>query len=300
MLKILRNENGNVMVIVAVFMIVLLGFTAMVVDVGSLYLEKSKLQKALDAAVLAGAKELLNGEAKAKTAAIDIAKKNGVILVEEDFDVEPFKYIKAPKTIDKSLFFAKVIGLNNANVSASSKAQLEGGLIKKEGVVPLGIKEDQYKVGENYSLKSSESINGNFGYLELVGDKRTLRDQIIGGAELEVSENLFGWTDPGEKWGQVVQGFESRIAKDNGIVKCQSFTTADDSCQRVIIVPMVKEVKLEGKTKVEIVGFAAFYITRVVNDKGDKIVEGKFIQTYTVGEFGGEKDYGIYKVSLVE
>ncbi|RHW42545.1 hypothetical protein D1B31_02800 [Neobacillus notoginsengisoli] len=296
--KKLKKEDGNVLVMVAVSLVMLLGFTALAIDGGRLYFEKSNLQKALDAAVLAGAQDLLKGETNAKATAIDIALKNGVTLINDDFDTGP-NHIKATKTRDKTLFFAKVLGINNAKVNASSKAQLKGGLKKKKGVVPLGIKEDQYKEGVNYPLKSSESVKGNFGYLDLVGDTRNLKEQIIGGAELEVSQK-FAWTNPGEKWGQVTQGFESRISNDNGIEKCQSYETADDSCQRVIIVPLVKEVVLSGKTQVEIVGFAAFYITRVENDKGDKIVEGKFIKTYTVGEFGGEEDYGIYKASLVE
>ena len=53
----LKDESGATVVIVALFMVVLLGFAALAIDGGRLYLEKSELQKALDAAVLAGAQE---------------------------------------------------------------------------------------------------------------------------------------------------------------------------------------------------------------------------------------------------
>jgi hypothetical protein len=60
MLKRLRKEErGNVLVIVALALSVLMAAAAMAVDAGQLYFEKSKLQKTVDAAALAGAHALL-------------------------------------------------------------------------------------------------------------------------------------------------------------------------------------------------------------------------------------------------
>jgi Flp pilus assembly protein TadG len=56
--RLARREDGAVLVVVALTMAVLLGFSALVIDMGALYLEKSRLQSALDAAALAGAQEL--------------------------------------------------------------------------------------------------------------------------------------------------------------------------------------------------------------------------------------------------
>jgi Putative Flp pilus-assembly TadE/G-like/von Willebrand factor type A domain len=53
-----RREDGQSLVIVVVFMIVLLGFCALVLDVGHAYLAQRRLQSSVDAAALAGATAL--------------------------------------------------------------------------------------------------------------------------------------------------------------------------------------------------------------------------------------------------
>lgn len=56
----LRDQNGGVIVLVAVSMIVLLGFAALAVDVGHLVAARNELQNAADAGALAGAQVLYN------------------------------------------------------------------------------------------------------------------------------------------------------------------------------------------------------------------------------------------------
>jgi Flp pilus assembly protein TadG len=64
----IRNEDGQTLVIVVLFMIVLLGFCALVIDVGHAYLAQRRLQSSVDAAALAGATALPN-VVQAQTAA---------------------------------------------------------------------------------------------------------------------------------------------------------------------------------------------------------------------------------------
>jgi Flp pilus assembly protein TadG len=56
----LRDEAGQALVLVALSMIVLIGFVGLAIDVGSAYFTQRELQKAADAAALAGAQELPN------------------------------------------------------------------------------------------------------------------------------------------------------------------------------------------------------------------------------------------------
>jgi Flp pilus assembly protein TadG len=60
MIARLRGERGVVAVIVAICMIVLLGSAAVAVDLGYTYLQKRRLQAAVDFALLAGAQKLPN------------------------------------------------------------------------------------------------------------------------------------------------------------------------------------------------------------------------------------------------
>lgn len=52
--RLRKNEEGQVLVFVAMLMFALLGFSALVIDVGYFYVEKNQLQNAVDAAALAG------------------------------------------------------------------------------------------------------------------------------------------------------------------------------------------------------------------------------------------------------
>jgi len=71
--KLIRNEKGSVMIIVAFAMVAFMGMAAMSIDLGTAYVTKANLQKAADAAALAGA-----AASDQDTAATNMAKTNGV------------------------------------------------------------------------------------------------------------------------------------------------------------------------------------------------------------------------------
>lgn len=76
-----RQKRGNVTLVVLMFG-TLLGFTALSVDVGLIRVVATEMQATLDAAALSGAGELdgtLEGIARARTTAIDIAARNRVL-----------------------------------------------------------------------------------------------------------------------------------------------------------------------------------------------------------------------------
>jgi Flp pilus assembly protein TadG len=80
-----REEEGVIAVLMALCMIVLLGFTALVVDAGLLFVDRTQLQKAADAAALAGAYDLWPGDGSHNSTATNtaadaatLAQSNGV------------------------------------------------------------------------------------------------------------------------------------------------------------------------------------------------------------------------------
>ena len=62
--RILRKEQGAIIVLTALLLPVLLGFMGLGVDVGNLYIHKTRLQNIADAAALAGAREYVNSQKK--------------------------------------------------------------------------------------------------------------------------------------------------------------------------------------------------------------------------------------------
>jgi Flp pilus assembly protein TadG len=84
----IKDEKGNVIVLVALLLIVLLGMAALAVDVGQLYLVRRQMVNAADAAALAGAMETKDKDSR--DLAEEYALINGVAanLFNQNSDVE--------------------------------------------------------------------------------------------------------------------------------------------------------------------------------------------------------------------
>lgn len=123
--KLIKNEDGQSLVIFALLLVILIGFVALVVDVGSLYIKKIELQTAADAAALAGAQYLPNA-----STAVGIANS-----LAESYEVPasgikhstPYSgdtnMIEIVCTETVSLTFARVLGLESSTVSARAVAK---------------------------------------------------------------------------------------------------------------------------------------------------------------------------------
>lgn len=59
-MKSINNQRGNILIIFALLLIVLIGFAALAVDVGRWYTVRSELSKSVDAGAIAGAKNISN------------------------------------------------------------------------------------------------------------------------------------------------------------------------------------------------------------------------------------------------
>ena len=78
MWKIFAERKGAVAAMVALALPAMLGFGALAVDVGSLYVNRTQLSAMADAAVLAGAQELPKNPDQATVMAKDYAGRNGL------------------------------------------------------------------------------------------------------------------------------------------------------------------------------------------------------------------------------
>src|SRR2546430_16840192 len=72
-----RNERGQVIVLTVMALTVLLGMSALVLDVGAWFHSKRQLQATADASALAGAQMLPDTPGTAISTALDYANKNG-------------------------------------------------------------------------------------------------------------------------------------------------------------------------------------------------------------------------------
>ena len=173
-----RSQRGQVLVIVAVMLPVLVAMAGMAVDVGSYASDRTSLQNAADSIALAASQELPDTSA-ATTAAHDWATRNDIDL--DDVDLRftgQSPGVPNPKvrvTIERShnFHFMRVLGINAKDVSATAvslKASYGGG----SGIVPWSVTQDTVDASGNGALitmkyDSTGGELGNFGAIRIDG-----------------------------------------------------------------------------------------------------------------------------------
>ena len=136
------GRRGGTQVMVALMAPVLVGFTALTVDVGRLYVRKQALSNGVDAAALAGGRELPNEEA-AKNEVMRVAAANqidtrqvrtqfahrGDLLArtQDTSGGSPPNYLKVGATEPVPMTFARIFGIDTWPVDVSAAVAVSGG-----------------------------------------------------------------------------------------------------------------------------------------------------------------------------
>ncbi len=157
-----KEERGSVVVLVSLFMVVLLGMMALVVDVGIAYAERVKLQNAVDAAALAGAARLSLHQPAARNQARFYAERNGVVDGVEgkelkiEFPDNDSIQVSAKKPV--ASFFAGILTDERKYIQVQAKAKIRGKTGDEIGrVVPFVIKDrSSFCYGWTYRLKTAD------------------------------------------------------------------------------------------------------------------------------------------------
>jgi Putative Flp pilus-assembly TadE/G-like len=135
----MEAERGGIAVIVAILMVVLLGFAAIAIDVAMLYSERAQLQNGSDAAALMVAQKCAKNESDINCSATaplaaDLANNNALDSLSKVKSISLDKTNRAVQITagakeagsaanSVSLFFARVLGIPSAEVSASSSVR---------------------------------------------------------------------------------------------------------------------------------------------------------------------------------
>jgi hypothetical protein len=294
--NIFKSEKGSAAVIIALTMTVFVGFSATVIDAGLLYVTKSKLSNAMDAAALAGVQELPYHPQAAINVAKAYAQANGID--ESKLNIEIINNntgIRVTTNRDIEFFFAKVLGHNSGRVEGSATARVLpiSGL---NGAVPLGIEDIAFEFGQTYTLKvgAGESEQGWFGALAL---------EKPGASQYE--ENLkFGFKGQ-IKIGDILDIQTGNISNptkraiDYRILHCSHNCTVNDfnrNCMRLLKVPVIIPA---GHKKVQVVGFSMFLVDQVLGQGNQSFITGTFIRTVTTGDMDEDTPYfGLYGAKL--
>ncbi len=138
----IRASHGQATVLTVVFLAVLLGMAALVLDVGSWYRAKRSAQSAADATALAAAQGLPNASTvKATSFAQEYASKNGGIGTGGlTFSTKLYSNDTVVVTVKRTApgFFAKLFGRSSVSVNATAVARSEP-VVAARGVAPITV-----------------------------------------------------------------------------------------------------------------------------------------------------------------
>jgi hypothetical protein len=317
----LRNEAGQAAALTAVFMTVLLGSCAAVLDVGAWFREDRDTQRIADAAALAGAQELPENTVSAEAEAIKFAKKNGDLAPDGpnqftvDFDdtLMPFDTIRVEVEREAPGFFAKLFGIDSINVG--SKAAARAGVpAAAKWVAPVVVNEKHEKLvcacyGDKHVTKiflekqhkpGSGDAAGAFGLLNLDADS----------SGAPGASTLAGW---------MVKGFDELMepglfnSAPSVLFNSSEMTDAlNDRTDTVVLFPVCEATGAGNVCKIEkggqnaeydIIGWVAFHIVSFDNRGSSGWIEGYFTDAVWEGKLEPSQttpDFGVRTIALID
>lgn len=327
-LPLIQKEEGSVLIIAAVSMVVFMVILALILDIGMAYLHSGELQKVADASVYSAGRKLpvkqtdIDAVNDIKDAAIHYANLNNFSQLTRDDVVLGdvvrgyYTYIKVTVSNSYAMNFARVLGVNSIDISRSAKVMLSP-TSKVSGAVPLGLLDTDLRTRiENNQTShvvlkygSGGSTQGFFGAIDLDGShgggasdyRRWLAQGYIG--ETVVGDILL--EENGNMVGATYTGFNERY---NGCTHFGATTGGEgctidhyvDDCPRIAKI-VIYDINSEYTAKV--VGFASF-ILEEQTDTG--YITGSFLGTRTTNGqgsglvAGSDSDYGLYTLMLSE
>jgi hypothetical protein len=304
-----KSSCGQAYVITILFLVVLLGMAAAVLDVGSWYRAHRSLQATVDAAALAGAQALPQSTAQASALASQYAAKNGGGKMQISFSSKVFTNDTITVTGQRPApgFFAKVFGVETVTVKTHASARA-GYPTQVRWVAPIvvNIKHPMLNCNPNpcqdpteldyYDLKTAKGPDaaGSFGFINLTGDNG------VGANELGnwITDGFDQWLAPGKYFVSTGNPFSSTNIQ--GALN-QKIKEGD-----VLLFPIYDHINGTGTTaKYHIAGFAAFLITSMDLKGNNEKFFGHFV-SITWDGIQAEKAsdappyFGVKSVSLVD
>jgi Flp pilus assembly protein TadG len=304
---LLAEESGAVAPLALLLLPVLLGFCALVLDVGIIYSNRRFLQNAADAGALAGAREfqlgILNGtgesDSQAAAAASAFAGKNGVSNVVADCPSNgaatfitnargPLQHswkVETGRLVH--LYFGGWVGVPTQCVHAQAVAvvtELQGTKLWPWGLLKNAydqfISSPTYHAGDTVSLKEAAqgSTNGNFGVIDFTcagGGSTQYKNWVYNGYGTPGSGETIPIAVPPGPWNVCTNtGNKSNVNKDldTYVEQQQKLTCPPDiRCPIVGLIPLVSEQSWPtgNSGTVNIVRFAVFQLEDICFSKGN-------------------------------
>jgi Putative Flp pilus-assembly TadE/G-like len=301
---IVLEEKGQALVLTLIFLTVLLGLAAAVMDVGSWYRADRKLQANADAAALAGAQALPDDAAQAVALALEYANtKNDGGLAAEDVSISSVVNANDTITVEAErsapTAFASLFGLDSVNVAARAVART-GTPNQARWAAPVAVDEKHPKLqckpqpcfGEATVLDFYKVGPGAFRLINIDSSRGGTGPQILGewirqGLDAYMPLQWY-YSDPGMK-------------PDSSHIR----DALKDRLGTELLFPIYRGIRAQGAGfEYEVIGWAGFRVTGYeIHGSKDSKIFGSFEKVIWEGilsESAEEPGFGVRSIKLIE
>jgi hypothetical protein len=282
-----RGEAGQTLVVMAIFMVVLLSFVAVVIDGGMFFMQRRSIQGDADAAALAAVRELPAHQATATS----IAEQYAEVENHDDASLESVNItengtkIQVVLTTQGNASFTELLGKAPPTIRtrATAKVQMMG---PRPGMLPIALMRDTFTLGAEANIKDDGTGSANKGPITVQlgsacgfgNGANDFRDVIAGSAHggIDACAMPIGTvadTEPGNMAGPTRQGFDNRIGSNtdsfSDVFELDSstglYTIKKPDSPRIGIVPVVEQPNGSntwpaGRKPIKILAYMLVYI----------------------------------------
>lgn len=303
----LHAEDGQVAVLSVLFVLTLVGMTALVLDVGAWFREDRRLQATADAAALAGAQLLPHDPGSAFSEALEYANKNGGGVAAADIVIstraEPNDTIAVTSRGEAPGFFSRIFGIAGATVGGEAVARASA-LGKARWVAPIAVNEKHpllqcvpdpcfgqtttVSLG-NLNDPASANASGSFGLLRLNNDPGSVATPVLASWMRDGYDGLLGTGDYLAATGAKYNSSDFKAALSERI--------GDE-----VLFPIYRSLKGTGSTAVyEVVGWVGFVPQSFTGSGSSGTITGTFTRVTWDGEEAAPNapDFGARTILLV-
>ena len=301
----IMEEKGSILIFSVVTMVVLILCASMTIDVSCILTARNQLQSAVDAAALAGATGLVIDQPEAMSRAISTGTSNLCIqqpvqIAPGDITIIGSSRIQVQANHVVNLFFARLVGIHTAPISAQAVAEL-GTIVGSPGFRPWGLPDMGWPTGAPVVLKAgllnAPATNPSFFYPidypplnkgTPVTGADAYRHNIMYGSGCEVGLWDEIQVEPGNMVGPTAQGVNDLIALD----PCAYYSGGEivnswypgTSSPRVVKIPLYNpnDPPDSGRNTITVIGLGAFFLE---GSQGKDVI-GRFMHKVTDGTIG--------------